>query len=205
MTASHNHCTSQTLYSDLCTRWYDPITGRWLSKDPIGISGGLNQYVFCANNPVMYTDPLGLCEEGQWIDVGEGVSMWITGDLNRFARAHLGSRTISRTRLEPTLEPEPESEMIEFDILGIIMPTHVAPARRQYVTGSLEGDLRFHRANSFPRELATRGLGVQTTVIGIHQSVQSGAPLLFKVAVGGTRFGFQRAVLHNQANVNDRE
>ncbi len=28
-------------------RWYDPITGRWLSKDPIGISGGLNQYVFC--------------------------------------------------------------------------------------------------------------------------------------------------------------
>ena len=27
-------------------RWYDPITGRWLSNDPIGISGGLNQYVF---------------------------------------------------------------------------------------------------------------------------------------------------------------
>ena len=23
-----------------------------LSKDPIGIAGGLNQYVFCGNNPV---------------------------------------------------------------------------------------------------------------------------------------------------------
>ena len=41
-------------------RYYDPETGRWLSKDPIGISGGLNQYVFCGNNPVNYVDPWGL-------------------------------------------------------------------------------------------------------------------------------------------------
>jgi RHS repeat-associated protein len=41
-------------------RWYDPVAGRWLSKDPIGISGGLNQYVFCANNPVNFIDPYGL-------------------------------------------------------------------------------------------------------------------------------------------------
>ena len=41
-------------------RWYNPETGRWLSKDPIGIHGGLNQYVFCGNNPVMFVDPMGL-------------------------------------------------------------------------------------------------------------------------------------------------
>ena len=46
-------------------RWYDPVTGRWLSNDPIGISGGLNQYAFCGNDPVNYTDPLGLCEGGE--------------------------------------------------------------------------------------------------------------------------------------------
>ena len=40
-------------------RWYDPVTGRWLSNDPIGISGGLNQYVFCGNNPVNFVDPFG--------------------------------------------------------------------------------------------------------------------------------------------------
>ena len=40
-------------------RYYDPSTGRWLSNDPIGISGGLNQYAFCANNPVMFVDPEG--------------------------------------------------------------------------------------------------------------------------------------------------
>ena len=41
-------------------RWYDPATGRWLSKDPIGISGGLNLYAFCGNDPVNLMDPFGL-------------------------------------------------------------------------------------------------------------------------------------------------
>ena len=41
-------------------RWYEPVTGRWLSKDPIGISGGLNQYSFLAGSPVVYVDPTGL-------------------------------------------------------------------------------------------------------------------------------------------------
>lgn len=40
-------------------RWYDPISGRWLSNDPIGISGGLNLYEFCGSNPVNYVDPWG--------------------------------------------------------------------------------------------------------------------------------------------------
>jgi RHS repeat-associated protein len=40
-------------------RYFDPVAGRWLSNDPIGISGGFNQYVFCANNPVNARDPFG--------------------------------------------------------------------------------------------------------------------------------------------------
>jgi RHS repeat-associated protein len=43
-------------------RWYSPILGRFISKDLIGISGGLNQYVFCSNNPANARDPMGLCE-----------------------------------------------------------------------------------------------------------------------------------------------
>ena len=40
-------------------RWYDTETGRWLSKDPIGLSGGLNLYVFCGGDPLNYRDPDG--------------------------------------------------------------------------------------------------------------------------------------------------
>ena len=41
-------------------RWYSPTIGRWLSKDPLGISGGINLYEFCASNPVNFIDPDGL-------------------------------------------------------------------------------------------------------------------------------------------------
>ncbi|MCF7855312.1 MAG: hypothetical protein K9N51_10985 [Candidatus Pacebacteria bacterium] len=66
-------------------RWYDPTTGRWLSKDPIGISGGLNQYVFCGNNPVNFVDPLGL-DFVHIVDAdavkGQGHAAVITGPVN---------------------------------------------------------------------------------------------------------------------------
>ena len=45
-------------------RWYEPETGRWLSPDPIGISGGLNLYAFCGNDPVNFVDPWGLAHFG---------------------------------------------------------------------------------------------------------------------------------------------
>ena len=49
-------------------RWYDPATGRWLSKDPIGLSGGLNLYAFCCNNPMNVIDPSGRCPDDDWMD-----------------------------------------------------------------------------------------------------------------------------------------
>lgn len=43
-------------------RWYDSDTGRWLSKDPIGLGGGLNLYAFCSENPICYLDHYGMCQ-----------------------------------------------------------------------------------------------------------------------------------------------
>ena len=59
-------------------RWYDPVTGRWLSKDPIGISGGLNQYVALRNNPVNVVDPDGLAP--QLIGVDSTGRAYYSGD-----------------------------------------------------------------------------------------------------------------------------
>jgi RHS repeat-associated protein len=44
-------------------RWYDVVTGRWLSKDPIGLLGGGNNYVFCCDVPLMFFDILGTYPE----------------------------------------------------------------------------------------------------------------------------------------------
>jgi RHS repeat-associated protein len=41
-------------------RWYDPTLGRFISKDPIGLAGGINRYCYAANNPTRYADPFGL-------------------------------------------------------------------------------------------------------------------------------------------------
>ena len=42
-------------------RYYDPKTGRWLSRDPIGERGGLNVYGFVGNGVVGKWDARGLC------------------------------------------------------------------------------------------------------------------------------------------------
>jgi RHS repeat-associated protein len=41
-------------------RYYDPAVGAFLNKDPMGVQGGLNAYVYVGSNPVNGTDPLGL-------------------------------------------------------------------------------------------------------------------------------------------------
>jgi RHS repeat-associated protein len=50
-------------------RYYDPILGRWLSRDPIGIKGGLNEFGFVGNDGVNKVDPLGL-KETNWKRIG---------------------------------------------------------------------------------------------------------------------------------------
>jgi uncharacterized protein RhaS with RHS repeats len=41
-------------------RPYDPNLQRWIQRDPIGESGGLNLYGFNHNNSINKNDPLGL-------------------------------------------------------------------------------------------------------------------------------------------------
>jgi RHS repeat-associated protein len=43
-------------------RFYDPELGRFISEDPIGLAGGINQFAYVGNNPQNRVDPSGLYE-----------------------------------------------------------------------------------------------------------------------------------------------
>ena len=56
----------QTFMGDLYLtrhRLYSPAQQRFLSVDPMGLSGGLNLFAYGKGNPLAYIDPLGLCAE----------------------------------------------------------------------------------------------------------------------------------------------
>jgi RHS repeat-associated protein len=80
----------------LCTnRYYDPQTGHWLNRDPIGTLGGINIYGYCGNNPVNFSDPSGLHFLGPWANPTITIT-WTNGHI-----------TITITWNPPAKPPQP--------------------------------------------------------------------------------------------------
>ena len=94
-------------------RYYDPVTGRWASRDPIGERGGLNIYAMVNNDLVNHLDLLGL-----W-DISRDVSKrWAT------VTAEDGD-TIASLAAEIGLEESEVSEWL-MDMNGDSQDTSVA-------------------------------------------------------------------------------
>ena len=65
------------------SRVYDPITGRFLSKDPSGISGGMNEYLYCNGNPINFVD-----RDGR-------MPQWVNNALNSYTYSTVGRQFTS--------------------------------------------------------------------------------------------------------------
>ena len=63
---------ADTPFLHVGARYYDPDTGRFLQRDPIGINGGLNVYAYVRNCPGLLVDPMGLWSLFRWAYTGDG-------------------------------------------------------------------------------------------------------------------------------------
>ncbi len=74
-------------------RYYDPRLGSWLSRDPIGLDGGVNLYSYCGGNPVMFWDPSGL-DFRDWF-FGNSFGQLFVGENWRLGTYTGGSATLN--------------------------------------------------------------------------------------------------------------
>jgi len=82
-------------------RYYKPSQGRFISEDPVLFGGGQsNFYAYAFNDPILYTDPYGLCAVGiqlgttdrnSWCDMSSDAD----GDLNSRARSWICKKVVT--------------------------------------------------------------------------------------------------------------
>ena len=58
-------------------RYYNPVTGRYISKDPMGMHVSLNGYTYVGNNPINRIDPLGLSWGAFWSSLGSTLAVGV--------------------------------------------------------------------------------------------------------------------------------
>ncbi|HEX2209907.1 MAG TPA: RHS repeat-associated core domain-containing protein [Longimicrobium sp.] len=140
---------------------YDPFLGRFLSEDPIGLAGGINQYAYAGNDPVNRSDPSGLhhvCEQTSWGtgSIGEGTykihfvsGCWDFGHgpANRFEDgdppANPSSCLIAGCRLRNADDQRGERDFVEETLEGIRQDNDFCAEMRARGIAAMYRDLRF--------------------------------------------------------------
>jgi RHS repeat-associated protein len=77
-------------------RFYDPQTGRWLSRDPIGEEGGFNLYGYVVGDPVNWIDPEGLAKDSITAGIESAI---IRGDA-RYLQGLIDSQGLNPAQMQ---------------------------------------------------------------------------------------------------------
>jgi RHS repeat-associated protein len=74
-------------------RYCDYSTGRFLQPDPTGYEDGINWYLYCGNNPILYVDPFGLDWFDNWANFWAGAADSLSFGATGVVRGIFGVET----------------------------------------------------------------------------------------------------------------
>ena len=141
-------------------RWYEPGTGRFLSEDPIGLEGGLNQYVFAADDPINQMDPLG--EDLRPVQLPNGSTVWMDcfdfGEATRCYPVDVAGVTIEGRGSSSGLPGGPGPSVGGFGAAGGAGLGALGGAGVAGVAGTLGTAVRGLAGHGFPTKLNRAGL-----------------------------------------------
>ena len=108
-------------------RYYSPTLGRWITRDPIGISGGINLYGYVESAPVTNLDAGGLVPPRQpdWADINRWLSpeihsrTWNIGPLTIHVRVESNQAFVPLLRNEPVPWWQQDLVQISLDKLSL--------------------------------------------------------------------------------------
>jgi len=155
-------------------RHYDPEIGRFISQDPIGLSGGLNLYKY-VNNPLRWMDPLGLDALSKLAERGyNGVVQNSAGGLNY---AESNALFAKNPNVNPIISIEYSGDYIkDFELANKEAGLNQKSAPRGYV---------WHHLDDYDPK-TNRGT-MQLVEQGAHQGVpHKGGVAQYKAATGKT-------------------
>ena len=140
-------------------RYYDPMEGRFIQKDPISILGNIytnqfnvtfdqyvksvtNAYVYTDNNPINYTDPLGLApfDAQKWAQLTNSVTYYSTKYNDRLNAAlnWVGGKIQGNA-----LGVSPPSDFTRWTLLGLLAKEMMNPKELSDPLMDKNGNWRF--------------------------------------------------------------